>query len=142
MPLHLNRRVSAADEGWRLARAVPRYASDMPKAWVLALRMIPWKRLLANGPVIAAAADALLSVSGSRGAPAAAAGDALRELGERVSALERHDREDAEFGKQMSAQLAELTRATEVLAARQRWLLAMSTMALAVGLLAVVLIRL
>src|SRR6185503_19901583 len=96
----------------------------MPSPWLFALRMIPWASLLSNGPAIARAADALLSGTKARKAHAAAAAVEVRVLSERVDALESHDRADAELGKQISDQIAALTRATEVLAARERWLLA------------------
>jgi hypothetical protein len=124
-----------------LGRQIPGYPTDMPNPWTFALRMIPWKSLLSNGPAIAAAADALLSSTKTRKAHVAAAIEGIRDLSERVAELERHDRDEAELGKQISVQLAALTQATEVLAARQRWLLVLATTALAVGLLAVVLAR-
>ena len=103
--------------------------------------MIPWASLLSNGPAIAEAADALLSGTKARKAHAAAAADEIHGLSERVAALESHDRADAELGKQIADQIAVLTKATEVLAARQRWLLAIAASALCLGLLAVVLGR-
>ena len=111
----------------------------MPSPWLFALRMIPWTGLLSNLPRIADAANALLSDTTARNAHAVAAADEMRGLKERVEAIERHDRADAELGKQLSDQIAALTRATEVLAARQRWLLAIAAIALCVGLLAIVL---
>ena len=113
----------------------------MPSPWLFALKMIPWASLLSNGPAMAEAADALLSGTKARKAHAVIAVDEIRGLSERVAALESHDRTDAELGKQMSDQIDALTKATEVLAARQRWL-AIAATALCLGLLAVVLGRL
>jgi hypothetical protein len=113
----------------------------MPSPWLFALKMIPWASLLSNGPAVAKAAEALLSGTRERNAQAGAAADEVRGLSNRVAALERHDRADAELGKQISDQIEALTRATEVLAARQRWL-AIAATALWLGLLAVVLWRL
>jgi hypothetical protein len=90
--------------------------------WRLALSAIPWARILANAPVIARSADALL-----RGTGAARAGDRDAEhvrLAARVDALERTERETAELLNQASAQLAAITTAAEVLQARVQWLLA------------------
>ncbi len=94
----------------------------MPIPWLTALKMIPWSSLLANGPAMAKAADALLSGTKAQRAHAAAAADEMRRLNERVAELEGHDRAHAELGKQMSDQIEALTLATEVLAVRQRWL--------------------
>jgi hypothetical protein len=111
----------------------------MPLPWRFALRLIPWTSLLSNAPAIARAADALLSNTTGRKAETAAAADEIRDLRERVAALEHHDRADAELGKQIGDQILALTRATEVLAARQRWLLAIAAAALGLALLALVL---
>jgi hypothetical protein len=113
----------------------------MPSPWLFALRLIPWASLLSNGPVIAEAADALLSRTKGRKAHAAAAEDEIRGLAERVEALESHDRANAELAKQIGDQIAALTKATEVLAARQRWLLAIAASALFLGLLTIILGR-
>jgi hypothetical protein len=110
----------------------------MPIPWLFALRAIPWANLLANAPAIADAADALLSGTKTRKAGAAATADEMRGLSERLTALEGHDRADAELLKRISDQVAALTRATEVLAARQRWLLAIAVIALVLGMWAVV----
>lgn len=113
----------------------------MPSPWLFALRMIPWTGLLSNVPRIAEAANALLSDTKARRGQAVATADEIRGLKDRVEALESDDRAVAELGKQISDQIAALTRATEVLAARQRWLLAIAATALCLGLLAVLLAR-
>lgn len=111
----------------------------MPLPWLFALRAIPWTTLLASAPAIAEAADALLSGTKGRKAHAAAAANEMRDLQDRVAELEHHDRANAELLKQMSDQMAVLIKATEVLAARQRWLFALGVVALGVGTVAVVL---
>ena len=108
----------------------------MPSPWLLALRAIPWASLWSNTPAIAKAADTLLSGTKGRKADAAAVADEIRNLSERVAALEHHDRANAELQKQISDHIAALTIATEVLAVRQRWLLAIAATALGLGLLA------
>jgi hypothetical protein len=111
----------------------------MPNPWLFALRAIPWAALLTKAPDIAKAAEALLSGTRSHKAPAAAV-DQLRSLTDRIEALERHDRANAELIKQITDQIGALTTATEVLAARQRWLLAIGIASLALAILAAVLI--
>jgi hypothetical protein len=111
----------------------------MPNPWLFALKAIPWAALLTKAPDIAKAAEVLLSGTRSREAPAAAV-DQLRSLTDRVQALESHDRANAELIKQITDQIGALTTATEVLAARQRWLLAIGILALGVAILAAVLV--
>jgi hypothetical protein len=102
---------------------------------MLALRAIPWASLLTNTPAIAKAAEALLSGTKGRKAHAAAVADEIRSLSERVAALEHHDRANAELGKQISDHIVALTTATEVLAVRQRWVMAIAATALGLGLM-------
>jgi hypothetical protein len=111
----------------------------MPIPWLFALRAIPWAALLTKAPDIAEAADALLSGTRSRKATATAV-DQVRGLTERLEALENHDRADAELLKQVTDQVGALTTATEVVAARQRWLLAIALLALGLAILAIVLV--
>lgn len=112
----------------------------MPIPWLAALRLIPWSSLLANGPAMAKAADALFVRATEQRAHAVAAADEVRRLSERVEELERQGRAHAALGKQMSDQLEALTRATEVLAVRQRWLTVIGAL-LFVTLLVVVFTR-
>ncbi len=100
----------------------------MPIPWLAALRLIPWSTLLANGPAMATAADALFSRATEHRAHAAAAADEIRRLNDRVEELERQASAHAVLGKQMSDQIEALTLATEVLAVRQRWLAAIGTL--------------
>ncbi len=109
----------------------------MPSPWLFALRAIPWAALLAKAPDIARAADALLSSTRSRKATTDA-GDQLRSLTDRIDALENHDRANAELLKHITEQVGALTTATEVVAARQRWLLAIGVVALGLAILAIV----
>jgi hypothetical protein len=95
----------------------------MPIPWLAALKIIPWASLLPAAPAIARAADTLLTGARTRQAGLASKTD-VAALADRVSALERFDREDAELLKQMGDQIAALTTAAEVVASRQRWLLA------------------
>lgn len=93
----------------------------MPIPWLAALKIIPWGTLIAGAPAIARATDLLLSGAKARKHDLASAVD-VRELAERVALLEQHDQADAEILKQIGQQLEALTTATEVLAARVRWL--------------------
>jgi hypothetical protein len=110
----------------------------MPGPWLYALRAIPWAALLAKAPEIARAADALLSGTRSRNVTTGTV-DQLRNLTDRIEAVENHDRADAELLKQVTDQIGALTIATEVLAARQRWLLAIGALGLVLAILALVL---
>jgi uncharacterized coiled-coil protein SlyX len=89
--------------------------------WMLALRVIPWGTILANAPSILRAADALRSNTAVQ--PDAVSHDDVRALADRVAALERRDRETADLLTQLSAQVAALSTAGEVLEARVRLLL-------------------
>ena len=96
----------------------------MPIPWSLALRAIPWAKILAEAPAVAKAADALLARTRGLegGTPLTDDGQALRD---RITALESHTRADAGVLKQLTAQIEALTVASEVLAARVRWLMAL-----------------
>lgn len=104
--------------------------------WLAALRMIPWRSLIASAPAIARAADAL--AAGARAPkPDAASITDVRRLADRVAALEARDRDHADLVKGLSDQVAALTAATAVLAARVRWLTwlaAAAAIAAAVGI--------
>jgi hypothetical protein len=104
----------------------------MPSPWTFALRAIPWATLLANAPAIAKAAETLLARTRDQ---KRADGD-VQGLGERVAALERHDRADAELLKQVTDQIQSLTAASEVIAARQRWIMLVAIASLALAILA------
>ena len=110
--------------------------------WLLALKAIPWDTILANAPAILRSADALRSETKAR-PPAAASRNDIQALADRVAVLEQRDRETAELLTRVSAQVAALTTAGEVLEARARWLLVvaiaasvMAVLACAVALLA------
>jgi hypothetical protein len=103
--------------------------------WLLALKVIPWGSILANAPSILRSADALRSRA--RAQPGPLADSDLQALGERMEALEQRDREGAELIAQLTAQVAALTTAGEVLEARARWLLVIAIGAVALSLLAV-----
>jgi hypothetical protein len=103
--------------------------------WLLALKAIPWDTILANAPAILRSTDALLSETKGRSAAAASRND-LQALADRVTALEQRDRETAELVTRISAQLAALTTAGEVLEARVRWLLLITIAASAIAVLA------
>jgi hypothetical protein len=79
-------------------------------------------------------------LSGTRSQKAtSAAVDQLRGLTDRIEALENQNRAHAELLKQITEQAGALTTATEVLAARQRWLMAIGILSLGLAILAVVL---
>ena len=111
----------------------------MPNPWLRALRAIPWAVFLTKAPEIAKAADTMLSGSRSQKATSAAV-DQLRGLTDRIEALENQNRGHAELLKQITDQVGDLTTATEVLAVRQRWLLAMGILSLGLAILAIVLV--
>jgi hypothetical protein len=97
---------------------------------------IPWPTLLKRAPSLVRAAEALLS-----GAPKGA-GDAAG-LGERVAALEAHDRRDAELVKQLAEQVEALTLTVRIMAAREKvlfWIVGLG-FPLAFGALVLALLR-
>lgn len=89
--------------------------------WLLALKAIPWDTILVNAPSILRSADALMSKTSVR--PDAASRNDIQALAERLAALEQRDTEVAELLTRVTAQVAALTTAGEVLEARARWLL-------------------
>ena len=109
----------------------------MPFPWSLALKAIPWATILANAPALARAADVLLSNTRARG-PSFADSAEFQNLASRIESLENHDKADAELLKQIADQIATLTTATEVLGARQRWLLAFAILSVALAVVALV----
>ena len=88
--------------------------------WLLALKAIPWGTILANAPLIARSADALVSKTRVRGDEASRKD--VQALGDRIAALEQSDRDTAELLTRVTAQIAALTTAGEVLEARAQWL--------------------
>ena len=103
--------------------------------WLLALKAIPWDTILANAPTILRSADALLSETKVRPRADATRND-IQALADRVAVLEQRDRETAELLTRVSAQVAALTTAVEVLEARARWLLAVAIAATLLAVLA------
>jgi hypothetical protein len=101
--------------------------------WLLALKAIPWDTILANAPSILRSADTL--VSKTRVRPDRASRTDVQALADRIAVLEQRDRDTAELLTRVSAQVAALTTASEVLAARSRWLLVAAITALAVSVL-------
>ena len=108
----------------------------MALPWLAALRVIPWRAILANAPAIARSADALLSRTATPRSHGESPREAYRLLADQVAALEQRDRETAELLRRVTDQLADITAATEVLEARMRWLLIVAAAALALALLA------
>jgi hypothetical protein len=102
--------------------------------WLLALKAIPWDTILANAPSILRSADEL--VSKTRARPDAASRNDVQALVDRIAVLEQRDRDTAELLTRVTAQVAALTTASEVLAARSRWLLVVAVTASAVSVLA------
>jgi hypothetical protein len=94
----------------------------MALPWHLALKAIPWATILANAPVLAKSAGALLSEARAPRTPGEGRTE-LAALAQRIEALEQRDRDTALLLGQMTSQVAALTTATEVLEARVRWLL-------------------
>ena len=89
--------------------------------WLFALKAVPWATILANAPVILRSAETL--VSKTRVRPDAASRNDLQEIADRIAALEQRDSETAELLTRITAQVAALATAGEVLEARARWLL-------------------
>ena len=88
--------------------------------WLLALKAIPWDTILANAPSILRSADALRSKTTVR--PDAASRNDLQTLADRIAVLEQRDSEIAELLTRVTAQVAALSTACEVLEARARLL--------------------
>jgi hypothetical protein len=103
--------------------------------WLLALKVIPWDTILANAPSILRSADEL--VSKTRARPDAASRSDVQALVDRIAVLEQRDRDTAELLTRVTAQVAALSTATEVLAARSRWLLVVAIAASVVSVVAV-----
>ena len=96
--------------------------------WLFALKAIPWDTILANAPAILRSADTLVSKTTAR--PAAASRIDVQALADRLAVLEQRDSETAELLTRVTAQVAALTTAGEVLEARVRWLLVTAIAAL------------
>ena len=103
--------------------------------WMLALRAIPWTTLLANAPGLLRSANGLLARgTGETGVPSRPGSTApspsdVQALRDRIAALEQRDRETAELLADVTAQVAALTTASDVLQARTRWLLVLAVVA-------------
>jgi hypothetical protein len=102
--------------------------------WLLALKAIPWDTILANTPSILRAADAL--VSKTRVRQDAPSRNDVQALADRITVLEQRDSETAELLTRITAQVAALTTAGEVLEARARWLLVVAIAAAVLSVLA------
>src|ERR1700730_13048604 len=89
--------------------------------WLMALKAIPWDTILANAPSILRSAEALVSKTMIRSGVASR--NEVQALADRLAVLEQRDSETAELITRVSAQVAALTVAGEVLEARIRWLL-------------------
>jgi hypothetical protein len=96
----------------------------MPIPWLTALKIIPWGTILDNAPALARSAEQLLLGTKARRVPPASVSD-LQSAVARIEVLERRDQETAQLLADLSAQMAAMAIATEVLQARGRWLLAL-----------------
>ena len=108
----------------------------MPFPWSLALKAIPWSALLAQAPAMA---DTLRARQKADTARQAAASAAMEGALARLEALEAQTRAHSDLVTQLAQQTAALTTATEVLAARLRWLLGLAIGAAALAAVALVL---
>jgi hypothetical protein len=88
--------------------------------WRLAQKAIPRNTILANAPTILRSANALLSETKARSGAAASRTD-VQALADRIATLEQRNHETAELLTRVTAQVAALTTAGEVLEARARW---------------------
>jgi hypothetical protein len=102
--------------------------------WLLALKAIPWDAILAKAPSILRSADALVSKTVVR--PGAASRNDVQTLADRIVMLEQRDSETTEVLTRVTAQVAALTTAGEVLEARGRWLLVAAIAASVMSVLA------
>jgi len=107
----------------------------MPIPWMLALKAIPWAAILAQTPALVGAADAVLFRAKDPPLDVARSED-MQQLLTRIEALERHTRANADLLSQVTSQVAALTTATEVLAARLRWLLMIGMLSAALAAIA------
>jgi hypothetical protein len=114
--------------------ASSRQANGMGIPWLWALKAIPWDTILANAPSIMRSADALVSKTMVR--PDAASRNDVQALADRIAVLEQRDSETAELLRGVTAQIAALTTAGEVLKARARWLLVVAIAASVMSVLA------
>jgi hypothetical protein len=108
----------------------------MALPWLAALRVIPWGAIVENAPAIARSAHALLARTTTPRSRADSPAETHRLLAERVEALEKRDRETVELLTRVTDQLADMAAATEMLAARARWLLVIAVAALILALVA------
>ena len=102
--------------------------------WLLALKAIPWDTILANAPSILRSADTLVSKTMVR--PGTASRSDVQALADRIEVLEQRDSETAELLRGVTAQVAALTTAGEMLEARARWLLVVAIAASVMSVLA------
>jgi hypothetical protein len=102
---------------------------------MLALRAIPWAAILVQAPALVRAADAVLFRVKDPPLDVPRPDDMQRVL-TRIEALERHTRANADLLNQVTSQVAALTTATEVLAARLRWLWAVGMLSAALAAIA------
>jgi hypothetical protein len=86
---------------------------------------IPWPTLLRRAPLLVQMAEALL-IGTSHSRKDGAVSNETAALRERISALEAHDRRDAELVKQLAEQVEALTLTVRIMAARQQALLWMA----------------
>ena len=103
--------------------------------WLLALKAIPWDTVLANIPSILRSADALMSKTRVRPDPGSR--NDIQALADRIALLEQRDSEVAELLTSVTAQVAALTTAGQMLEARARWLLMVAIGASAVSIVAI-----
>jgi hypothetical protein len=80
---------------------------------------IPWPSLLKRAPSLVKMAEALLTGTIPRRDDAGGSGG-MTALAERISALEAHDRRDAELVKQLAEQVEALTLTVRIMAAREK----------------------
>ena len=102
------------------------------------MRAIPWAAILAEAPALMKAADGVLSGARKPAGPPPASADALQRALARIDSLEAQAAAQAHLLTDVTQQLAALASATDVLAARQRWLLGLAAAALLLSAIAIV----
>lgn len=111
----------------------------MAISWLTALKALPWGTILSQAPTVVDAANRLLSETRRKRVQPGSMSE-LETLKERIAALEEHDRADAAVVKQLADQVADISRASQVVAVRIRMVLLISAVALVAGILSVVLV--
>ncbi|HEX6063048.1 MAG TPA: hypothetical protein VFZ04_02455 [Longimicrobiales bacterium] len=108
----------------------------MAVGWLTVLKALPWKTILSQAPTVVDAANRLLSQTRRRQSEPGSRND-LAALIERIEALEEHDRADAAVMKQLAEEVAQLARASQVVAMRARLVLFLAVVSIVISMVAI-----